>query len=133
MTPWTAVCQASLSFTISQSLLKLMSIESKLMSIDAIQSSHPLSPSSFIFNLSQQIGKGSNLMSQLFTSGGQNIEASASASVLPINTLRCGMWDLVPCPETEPGLPALGAPMDWTTREVPGSWLDKRGQRRPLQ
>ena len=26
-TPWTAACQASLSFTISQSLLKLMSIE----------------------------------------------------------------------------------------------------------
>ena len=28
VTPWTAACQASLSFTISQSLLKLMSIES---------------------------------------------------------------------------------------------------------
>ena len=28
MTPWTAACQASLSFTISQSLLKLMSTES---------------------------------------------------------------------------------------------------------
>ena len=28
MTPWTAACQASLSFTNSQSLLKLMSIES---------------------------------------------------------------------------------------------------------
>ena len=27
-TPWTAACQASLSFIISQSLLKLMSIES---------------------------------------------------------------------------------------------------------
>ena len=27
VTPWTAACQASLSFTISQSLLKLMSIE----------------------------------------------------------------------------------------------------------
>ena len=27
-TPWTAACQASLSFSISQSLLKLMSIES---------------------------------------------------------------------------------------------------------
>ena len=28
MTPWTAACQASLFFTVSQSLLKLMSIES---------------------------------------------------------------------------------------------------------
>ena len=32
MTPWTTACQASLSFTISQSLLKLMSIESLMPS-----------------------------------------------------------------------------------------------------
>ena len=32
MTPWTAACQASLSFNISQSLLKLMSIESVMPS-----------------------------------------------------------------------------------------------------
>ena len=32
MTPWTAACQASLSITISQSLLKLMSIESVMLS-----------------------------------------------------------------------------------------------------
>ena len=31
-TPWTAACQASLSFTISWSLLKLMSIESMIPS-----------------------------------------------------------------------------------------------------
>ena len=31
-TPWTAACQSSLSFTISQSLLKLMSIESVMPS-----------------------------------------------------------------------------------------------------
>ena len=37
VTPWTAACQASLSFTISQSLLKLMSIES-------VMSSYLLSP-----------------------------------------------------------------------------------------
>ena len=37
-TPWTAVCQAFLSFTISQSLLKLIPIE-----LDAIQPSCPLS------------------------------------------------------------------------------------------
>ena len=35
VTPWTAVCQASLSITNSRSLLKLLSI-------DAIQPSHPL-------------------------------------------------------------------------------------------
>ena len=50
--PWTAACQASLSFTISQSLLKLMSVE-----FDAIQLSHPLSsPSPSAFNLSQHQG-----------------------------------------------------------------------------
>ena len=32
VTPWTAACQASLSFTISQSLLKLMSLESVMPS-----------------------------------------------------------------------------------------------------
>ena len=31
-TPWTAACQASLSFTVSWSLLKLMSIESRMPS-----------------------------------------------------------------------------------------------------
>ena len=31
-TPWTAACQASLSFTISQSLLRFMSIESVMLS-----------------------------------------------------------------------------------------------------
>ena len=50
VTPWTTACQASLSFTIFQSLLKLMSIEFG----DAIQSSHPLSPPSPpALNLSQ--------------------------------------------------------------------------------
>ena len=36
VTPWTAACQASLSFTISQSLLKLMSIESVMPSYHLI-------------------------------------------------------------------------------------------------
>ena len=51
---------------------------------DAIQPSHPLSsPSPPAFNLSQP--SGSFLRSQFFTSGGQSIGASASASVLPMN------------------------------------------------
>ena len=41
MTPWTAACQASLSFTISQSLLKLMFIESVMPSNHLILC-HPL-------------------------------------------------------------------------------------------
>ena len=53
VTPWTATCQASLSITNSQSLLKLMSIRVG----DAIQPSHPLlSPSPPAFNLSQHQG-----------------------------------------------------------------------------
>ena len=51
---------------------------------DAIQLSHPLSsPSPPAFNLSQH--QGIFLMSLFFTSGGQSIEASASASVITIN------------------------------------------------
>ena len=41
MTPWTAAHQASLSFTISQSLLKLMSVESVIPSNHLILF-HPL-------------------------------------------------------------------------------------------
>ena len=41
VTPWTAACQASLSFTISQSLLKFMSIESMILS-NYLTLGHPL-------------------------------------------------------------------------------------------
>ena len=52
---------------------------------DAIQPSHPLSsPSSPALNLSQP--SGSFQMSQLFSSGGQDIGVSASTSVTPMNT-----------------------------------------------
>ena len=51
VTPWPAAHQASLSFTIAQSLLRLMSIES-----DVIQPSHPLSLLSSALNLSQHQG-----------------------------------------------------------------------------
>ena len=52
---------------------------------DAIQLSHSLlSPSPPVFHLSQH--QGFFLMSQFFASDSQNIGASASASVLPMNT-----------------------------------------------
>ena len=51
---------------------------------DAIQPSHPLSsPSSSL--LQSFLASGSFQMSQFYTSGGQSIEVSASASVLPMN------------------------------------------------
>ena len=49
---------------------------------DAIQPSHPLLSPSPTFSLSQH---WSFPMRQLFTSGGQSVGASASASVLPVN------------------------------------------------
>ena len=51
---------------------------------DAIQPSHPLSSPSPALSFSQH--QGSFQMSQLFTSSGQSIGVSASASVLPMNT-----------------------------------------------
>ena len=78
-TPRTTVHQASLSFTISLSLLKLMSMSwwcyLTISSSVALFSSYPQSfPASGFFP-----------MSQLLASCGQSIGASASAWVLPMN------------------------------------------------
>ena len=79
VTPWTAAHQASLSTTNSQSLIKLISIESVMPSNHLILS-RPLLllPQSFP-------ASGSFPMSQFFASGDQGIGVSASASVLPMN------------------------------------------------
>ena len=79
VTPWTAACQASLSITNSWSLLKLLSIES------VMTSNHLILCCPLLLLLSIFPVSGSFLMSGLFISGGQNIEVSASASVLPMN------------------------------------------------
>ena len=78
VTPWTAAHQASLSFTISWSLFKLMSSESAI----TIQPSHPLSP--FSSCLQSFPASESFPMSQIFTSPGQSI-GSFSFSVSPSN------------------------------------------------
>ena len=78
VTPRTAARQASLSFTNSWNLLKLMSIDMP----SNLSSSHahfPSCPQSFP-------ASGSFLMSQLFAWGGQNIGVSASTSIFPRNT-----------------------------------------------
>ena len=77
VTPWTAARQASLSFTVSQSLFKLMSIKLVMPSNHLILC-HLFSPCLQSFPAS-----GSFPVSQLFTSGSQSIGASTSASVLP--------------------------------------------------
>jgi len=77
--PWTAAHQASLSITNSQSLLKLISIESVVLS--NISSSVV----SFSSCLQSFPALRSFPMSQFFASGGQSIGVSVSASVLPMN------------------------------------------------
>ena len=76
-TPWTAACQASLSITNSQSLIKLMPIESMMSSNHLILVIPFSCLQSFPASASFQ-------KSQFFTAGGQNIAFSASASVLPM-------------------------------------------------
>ena len=80
-TPWTAACQASLFFTISQSLLRLISIE------PVMQSNHLILVTPFSSCLQSFPASGSFPMSQFFTSGEelQSTGVSASASILPVN------------------------------------------------
>ena len=77
-TPWTAACQASLSVTNSQSLLKLMSIRSVMTSNHLIFCRPLLLPS--IFPSIRVFSNESVLCTRW-----PNIGVSASASVLPMN------------------------------------------------
>ena len=79
-TPWTPAQKASLSFTISLSLLKLMSTEL------VMPSNHLILCTPFSFCPQSFPASGSFPMNWLFVSDGQNIIASASASVLPMNS-----------------------------------------------
>ena len=78
LTAWTLAQQTSLSFTISQGLLKLISNES------VIPSNHLILCCPFSYCPQSFIASGS-FPSRLFTSGGQSIGALASASDLPMN------------------------------------------------
>ena len=78
MTPWTAACQASMSFTLSWSLLKLMSIES-VMASNYLILCCPFLLLPLIFPSIRVFFP----LSQHFASGSQSI--GASASVLPMN------------------------------------------------
>ena len=80
VTPRTVEHQASLSIINSQSLLKLMSIESVIASNHLILC-HPLLP-----HLQSSSTSRSFQMSQFLASGGQHIGVLASTSVLPMNT-----------------------------------------------
>ena len=80
VTTWTVAHQASRSFTISQSLLKLMSIESVIPSNHIILC-RPLLFLPSIFPSMRVFSNGVGSLHQ----GGQRIGASTSASVLPMN------------------------------------------------
>ena len=79
-TPWTIAHQASLSIANSRSLLKLMSIES-LMPYNHLILCHPILLLPSVFPSSRVFSN----QSVFFTSSGQSIAVSASASVLPMN------------------------------------------------
>ena len=81
VTPWAAAHQASLSITNSRSLLN----SCPWWVGDAIQPSISSSVVPFSSHLQSFPASGSFQMSQFFTSGGQSIVVSASASVLPMN------------------------------------------------
>ena len=82
-TPWTAAHQASMSFSISQSLLKLMSIESMMpFNISSSVTLFSSCPQSFPASRSFP-------MNLLLASSGQSIGASALKSVLPMNIQGC--------------------------------------------
>ena len=81
-TPWTAARQASLSITNSWSL------DMSSNSCPLSRGCHPTISSSvgpFSFRLQSFSASGSFPVSHFFASGGQSIEVSASASVLPMN------------------------------------------------
>ena len=78
-TLWTAACQAFLSITNSQSLLKLMSVESVMPSNHLILCC-PLLLLSSVFSSIRSFP-----VSQFFASGGQSIGVSALTSVLTVN------------------------------------------------
>ena len=79
VTPWTVTHQASLSFTTSRSLLKLLFIES-VMPSNHLVLCHPLLLQSSIFPRIRVFSNKSALHI-----GGQSIGASALASVLQID------------------------------------------------
>ena len=79
VSPWNAACQDSLSFTISQRFLKLMSTE--LM----MPSNHLILITPFSSCLKSFPASESFLMTLIFASSGLSIRALASASALAMN------------------------------------------------
>ena len=87
--PWTAACQASLSFTIFWMVTSIEVVIQPTISFSVIP---------FSIRLHSFPASRSFPMNWLLTSGGQSIEVSASASVLPMNIqgwFPLGLTDLI--------------------------------------
>ena len=90
VTPWTVAGQAPLSSTISQRLLKFMCIELVMLSNHLILC--------HLLLLLPSVFPSIRVFSNKLTLGGQSIGASASASVLSVNTqgwCPLGLTDLI--------------------------------------
>ena len=99
VTPWTEAHQAPLSST-SPGVCSDSCLFSQWCYLTISSSAIP-----FSFWLQSLPASGSFPVSQLFTSGGQSIEASASASVLPINMqdwFPLGLTGLIKLPNCFP-------------------------------
>ena len=91
-TQWSVAHQASLSFTISQNLLKFISIESVMLSnhLNLCRPLLLLHSRIFYSELVSLLWK--SLLQWVFELGGQNIVASTSASVLPMTIQFVSFW-----------------------------------------
>ena len=100
--PWTAACHNSMSFTISQSLLKFMSTESVMPSNHLILCPLPLLTSIFPTI-------GSFLMSPLFASVSQFSHSVVSDSLQPHGLQHTRL----PCLSPTPGASSNSCPLHW--------------------
>ena len=103
VTPWTAACQACLSFTISWSLLKFLFIESVILANHTLPPTFPFAFSlSHFQGLFQWVGSSHQVAKLL--------ELQASAPVLPMNihsglvSFRADWFDLLAVQGTLKGL-----------------------------
>ena len=87
VTPWIAACQAALSFTISWSLFKFMSIELVMLS------NHLILCCPLLLCLQSFPASASFPVNWLFASGGQSIGALASVLAMNISGLFSFMVD----------------------------------------
>ena len=94
VTPWTATCQASLSFTISQSFIKLMSIELMMPSNHLILC-HPLLQAAFSLSPHQVFSNESVLCIMWPNYGSFSFSISPSNEYSGLISFRIDWFDLV--------------------------------------